>query len=174
MESQESFAGTIQHLIDEKFPGQLIEVVEQLGETTLVVRRERIVDILRFLRDDPQTHFDFLVDVCGVDYLEMGWHERFAVVYHLCSLRDRRRLRVRVPVPEGDPSIDSIVELWPAANWAEREVFDLFGIRFKGHPDLRRILNPDDFEGHPLRKDFPLQGIGYREKFERIERGQAQ
>ncbi|MBI3978271.1 MAG: NADH-quinone oxidoreductase subunit C [Chloroflexi bacterium] len=131
------------------------------GELTLVVRREGLVEVCRWLRDDPAMAFDRLSDLTGVDYLTYPrppQGERFAVVYHLHSLRTGRRLRLRVPVAAGDSVVPSVVEIWPTADWHERETFDLFGIRFDGHPDLRRILLPDDWQGHPLRKDVPIGG----------------
>ena len=124
------------------------------GEQTLVVAREGILAVLRFLRDDPELAFDYLADLTAVDHLPRD--PRFDVVYHLKSLPRNERLRVKAGVPVEDPEIDSVVEVWPGANWLEREVFDLFGIRFRNHPDLRRILMPDEWEGHPLRKDFPM------------------
>ena len=116
----------------------------------------RNVEILTFLRDDPEQHFDLLADVTAVDYGAGGPLE---VVYQLWSIPHRRALRVKCELPLDALQIDSVVVLWNAANWLEREVFDLFGIRFDGHPDLRRILMPENYaEGHPLRKDFPLRG----------------
>ena len=100
--------------------------------------------------------------------------ERFAVVYHLYSMKHGHRLRVKAFIPETSAAIDSVAGIYPAADWAERETYDQYGIRFTGHPDLRRILNPDDFTGHPLRKDFPVEGIGYRDQFEKIVRTRAQ
>jgi NADH-quinone oxidoreductase subunit C len=134
---------------------------------TVEVRRDRILEVLRLLRDAPESACDCLLDVCGVDYLDRGTPERFAVVYHLFSFPRRHLIRVRAYVPESDPEIDSAAALWPAADWAEREVFDMYGIRFRGHPRLCRILNPDTFEGHPLRKDYPLRGRGERDRFPR-------
>jgi|Deesub1362B_J571_1020462.scaffolds.fasta_scaffold04436_4 NADH-quinone oxidoreductase subunit C len=160
--------------IREKFGDAVLETSDALGEAAVSVRRDVIVDLLKFLREDPDLAFDFLMDLCGVDYLEMGGFERFAVVYHLYSLKHNHRVRVKAFVPENDPRIDSVTELWAAANWAEREVYDMYGIEFNNHPDMRRILCPDDFVGNPLRKDFPLQGIGYRESFEKIDRESAQ
>lgn len=133
----------------------LIEVIEFRGETTLVVRKEALLDTMRLLRDDPALQFDRLADVTAVDYLNLGREPRFAAVYHLMSRRSYARLRVRAQIPENDPVIDSVTPLYPAANWLEREVYDMFGIQFAGHPDPTRILMPDDWEGYPLRKDFP-------------------
>ena len=156
------------------FPDQILDVREDLGETTISVKRDRIGEILRFLKEDEELKFEMFIDLCGVDYLEMEALERFAVVYHLYSMDYNRRIRIKAFIPEGDEKIDSVVSLWAGANWAEREVFDMFGITFTNHPDPRRILCPDNFEGHPLKKDFPLEGIGYRENFLKITRENAQ
>lgn len=127
---------------------------ETRGQTVVRVPRDAIVPVLRALRDDPATRFDRLVDVTAVDYL--GRQPRFEVVYELHALAHGHRLRVKAGVPEEDPRIATVSGLWRAALWAEREVYDLFGIRFDGHPDLRRILLYPEFEGHPLRKDYEL------------------
>jgi NADH-quinone oxidoreductase subunit C len=124
---------------------------------------------MRFLRDDASTRFAMLADVTALDLLKHPeaekWPERFAVVYHLYSLEHNARLRVKAYVPEEPCETPSVVELWPAANWGEREAYDMYGIRFVGHPDLRRILMPDAYEGYPLRKDYPLKGRGERDNF---------
>jgi NADH-quinone oxidoreductase subunit C len=144
--------------------GDALESVEVArGEVTAVVRHDRLPGSLRALRDRPELHFDVLVDLCGVDYSTYGGGPRegprFAVVYHLLSLPNNCRLRVRVFAPDDAfPVVPSAVDLWPCANWYEREAFDLFGIMFPGHPDLRRILTDYGFVGHPFRKDFPLSG----------------
>ncbi|HEX5504645.1 MAG TPA: NADH-quinone oxidoreductase subunit C [Thermomicrobiales bacterium] len=134
----------------------LLEAVVFRGETTLVVAKERVLDALASLRDDPALGYDRLADLTAVDYLDLGRGPRFAVVYHLMSRQTYRRLRLRAPVPEDEPFIASAVGLYPAANFLEREVYDMFGIGFVGHPNLTRILMPEDWVGHPLRKDFPL------------------
>ncbi|HPN35139.1 MAG TPA: NADH-quinone oxidoreductase subunit C [bacterium] len=164
----------LQKRIESRFPGSAWQPQESSGVGTLVAERSAIVEVLRFLRDDPDLAFDFLMDLFGVDYLEMEATERFAVIYQLYSMKHGHRLRVKAFIPETSPAIDSVAEIYPAANWAERETYDQYGIRFNGHPDLRRILNPDDFTGHPLRKDFPVEGIGYRDQFEKITRTRAQ
>jgi NADH-quinone oxidoreductase subunit C len=145
------------------FGEALIETIAFRGETTLVVGRERIREILAFLRQGPATGFDRLSDLTAVDYLDLGGalpdhpaNARFAVVYHLMSRSNLARLRVRALVPEDEPWIDTVVDLFPSANWLEREVFDLFGIAFRGHPDPKRIMMPEDWDGHPLRKDYPI------------------
>jgi NADH-quinone oxidoreductase subunit C len=124
-------------------------------ELTITVAREDIVNVLTRLRDDPKCLFEVLIDICGVDYPERT--ERFDVVYHLLSPRLNQRLRVKITTNEATP-VASVNDVFPAANWYEREAYDLFGIRFAGHPDLRRILTDYGFQGYPLRKDFPLTG----------------
>jgi NADH-quinone oxidoreductase subunit C len=124
------------------------------GQAVVIVPRERLADGLRALSDDPALRFDRLSDVTAVDYFPQ--EPRFAVVYQLHSLVHGHRLRLKVPVPGDDPEVASAVPLWWSALWAEREVWDMFGIRFRGHPDLRRILLYPEFQGHPLRKDYPV------------------
>ncbi|UCF79848.1 MAG: NADH-quinone oxidoreductase subunit C [Candidatus Eiseniibacteriota bacterium] len=132
----------------------VVETHESLGEVTVVLAREALVDAAKLLRDDPELGFDFLSDLCGVDW--PGRRDRFEVVYHLYSIKHTARLRLKVRLTEDDTSLPSVSGIWPTANWHEREAFDMYGIVFLGHPDLRRILNPDDFEGFPFRKDFPI------------------
>jgi NADH-quinone oxidoreductase subunit C len=124
------------------------------GQAVIVLPRDGMLDAFRRLRDDADLAFDFLTDLTCVDY--NGREPRFEVIYQLTSLRHRHRLRVKVPVSESSAAVPSVAALWRSANWAEREVYDLFGITFTGHPDLRRILMYPEFEGHPLRKDYPL------------------
>jgi NADH-quinone oxidoreductase subunit C len=136
-------------------PDAVASTHARLGDATAVVAAARLVDVMRFLRDDKALAFDMLSDVCAVDYLPRK--PRFEVVYHLYSVAKNHRLRVKVMVDEDAAHVPSAVGLWPSANWMEREVWDLYGIRFDGHPDLRRILLYDEFEGHPLRKDYPKE-----------------
>ncbi len=124
-----------------------------MGDEIVLVDRARVVDVLTLLRDHDDAKMDMLTDLTVVDYL--GQSPRFEVVYQLYSTSLRHRLRVKAGVPEDDPTIASVAHLWLAANWAEREAWDLYGVRFTGHPDLRRILMYDAFVGHPLRKDYP-------------------
>ena len=145
--------------------GRDFQVHTHVGELTLVIARADMLAVMLLLRDDYNLHFEQLLDVCGLDYQSYGdgesaWQgKRFAVVYHLLSLSKNQRLRVRVFAEEDDfPVVDSVIAIWPSANWFEREAFDLFGILFEGHPDLRRILTDYGFIGHPFRKDFPLSG----------------
>ncbi len=138
-------------------------VTTALGEVTAVVRADRWVEAMRTLRDRPDLRFELMIDLCGVDYSTYGngAHEgpRFAVVCHLLSLANNRRLRVRAFADDDEfPVLASLVDVWPAANWFEREAFDLYGVMFTGHPDLRRLLTDYGFVGHPFRKDFPLTG----------------
>ena len=138
-------------------------VTVALGEVTAIVPAAQLSDTMRALRDRPELRFEMLIDACGVDYSTYGdgaWTgARFAVVYHLLSLSHNHRLRVRVFADDdGFPILPSVVDTWPAANWFEREAFDLYGIVFDGHPDLRRLLTDYGFVGHPFRKDFPLSG----------------
>ncbi len=132
------------------------------GEITMVLRREQLLETARILRDDPRFAFEQLIDLAGVDYLGYGESElegpRFAVVYHLLSITHNRRLRLRVFLDTEAPMVSSVVSIWNAADWYEREAFDLFGFIFDGHRDLRRILTDYGFVGHPFRKDFPLIG----------------
>jgi NADH-quinone oxidoreductase subunit C len=135
----------------------LLEVKAWRNETTVILAPQDLPQVCRFLRDDPDLAFDFLSDVTGVDRLMLpDPSPRFEVVYHIYSLQYRRRLRLKVRVDDGQ-AVPTLTELWPTANWHEREVYDLFGVVFDGHPDLRRILLPDDWEGHPLRKDYPVE-----------------
>ena len=141
----------------------LKDVSIALGEVTAVVPHDRLRDALRALRDRTELRFEILADLCGVDYSTYGGEgrdgPRFAVVYHLLSLAHNWRLRVRCFAPDDEfPVVGSVVDIWPCANWFEREAFDLFGIMFPGHPDLRRILTDYGFVGHPFRKEFPISG----------------
>ncbi len=136
-----------------RFPQSVLESSEFRGDLTVMVKREDIVSVCTYLRDDPDLSFDYLSDLTAVDRL--GRKPRFDVVYHLYSISRNHRVRLKVGIDE-DQSISSVTSVYGGANWLEREVFDLFGVNFENHPDLRRILMPDDWEGHPLRKDFPL------------------
>lgn len=132
------------------------EVIAFRGETTVIVPGEHLRRAAEYLSTEPSLGFSFLADITTVDRFPI--EPRFEVNYHLVSLDRRDRLRLKVRVSGGDPVVPSVISVWPTANWHERENFDLFGIRFAGHPDLRRILMPDDWEGYPLRKDYPVEG----------------
>ena len=125
------------------------------GDQTITVQKNVLVNLFKFLRDNPALDFNFLMDLTAVDYLNRK-DNRFEVVYHFYSLKHNDRLRVKVPVSEEDCAIDSVSSLWKTANWYEREVWDLYGIKFNDHPDMRRILLYEEFKGHPLRKDYPI------------------
>ncbi|RII30902.1 MAG: NADH-quinone oxidoreductase subunit C [Geobacter sp.] len=141
----------------EKFAASIIEVVEFRGEVTVTVKKSDIIPVLSFLKQSLQ--YNLLTDVTAVDYLGKK-EDRFMMVYQLYSIPVKDRLRIKTAVSEADCRIPSATQVWQTANWLEREVYDLFGIIFENHPDLRRILMADDWEGHPLRKDYPLQGPG--------------
>lgn len=158
--------------ISSKLAGVELSVVEEvqatvaLGELTIEVSKENLVQICQFLRDDQELAFDTVIDICGVDYssyegpaeTSRNSKTRYASVYHLLSVKNNHRIRVRTWLEDDFPVVDSVVGIWSAANWFERESFDLLGIIYTGHPDLRRILTDYGFIGHPLRKDFPLVG----------------
>lgn len=177
-------------LVKKQFPDRTFYATEYRGETTLVVQVRDMHEVLRFLRDDSACDYDLLSDICGIDYLDYpagpetgGPLGRFGVVYNLVSIPHNRRLLVKLYL---DPSIDThgdehdpalhlptVTEIWPGAEWMEREVFDMFGIRFDGHPDLRRILLWESYPAHPLRKDYPVSGRGEREDYRIIDRDSA-
>ena len=141
--------------LQQRFGSAILAQHAAHGDDTLVVQRAAWRDIMRFLRDDPDLRYDFLMDLTAVDHLVMGRTPRYEVVAHLYSLPHNQRVRLKAPVPDDDARIDSLMPVWEGANWFEREVYDMFGITFDGHPDLRRILLYQGFEGHPLRKDYP-------------------
>jgi NADH-quinone oxidoreductase subunit C len=141
--------------IKEKLGGKALAVLRAQGDDVLMLEAAGLRDSFRSLKEDPRFQFDFLSDITAVDYWKKR-EPRFELVYQLVSLPRQARLRVRVPISESEPEVDSLTPLWPGANFLEREVWDLFGIRFKDHPDLRRILLYDEFQGHPLRKDYPV------------------
>ena len=157
---------TLADILPDLLGSSLISCHKGFGEITCEVKAENIVDTCKVLRDSPQTHFDILIDLCAVDYSDYGkeggdaWGgDRYAVVYHLLSTTHNTRIRLRAHLPdEQSLMIPSVIDVWGAADWFEREAFDLFGIIFIGHPDLRRLLTDYGFIGHPFRKDFPLSG----------------
>lgn len=181
-------------VVRQRFPGVRFLATEFRGQTTLVVPRAHLHEVMRFLRDDAACAYEFLSDVVGIDYMNYPRPSmasgdgtlvggRFAVVYLLVSYTHNRRLAVKVTLEpsidtggiEPDPALHlpSVCDVWPGAEWPEREVFDMFGIRFDGHPDLRRILLWEDYPAHPLRKDYPLEGRGERESYRVIDRDSA-
>ena len=138
-------------------PDPVLATDEFRGELTIVVDKSSLPACALLLRDSPDLAFDSLRDVCGVDYSRRP--DRFEVVYHLYSLKHNHRVRLKVRVDEADLRVPTVSDIWPAANWSERETFDMYGIEFDGHPDMRRIYMPPEFEYYPLRKDFPLMGV---------------
>lgn len=156
MELQEAEKNPVVHKLREWDAAAVSGVVEFRGEITVVVPQAHLVRAAEFLSTGPSLHFSFLSDITPVDRFPL--EPRFEINYHLLSLDRRERLRLRVWIGGTNPVVDSVTSVWPTANWHEREAFDLFGIRFAGHPDLKRILMPDDWEGHPLRKDYPTEG----------------
>ncbi|MDH3513953.1 MAG: NADH-quinone oxidoreductase subunit C [Gammaproteobacteria bacterium] len=161
-DSNQDLAAQVQKMFGEAITGVYVST----GQLALEVRRDDILPVCTQLRDDPALAFTQLVDLCGVDYLDYGKESpagprsgpRFAVAYHLLSLKHNRRIRLRAWLDDEMPLIASVTDIWNSANWYEREAFDLFGIVFEGHPDLRRILTDYGFVGYPFRKDFPLIG----------------
>ncbi|MBT8491296.1 MAG: NADH-quinone oxidoreductase subunit C [Deltaproteobacteria bacterium] len=138
--------------------GQCIIEIESFNtEVTLIVDRRSILTVCDFLKNDPRFLFDFLSDCCGVDRFPES--PRYWVVYHIYSIAHNHRVSIKASLDDAKPVIDSVVSIWQSADWMERECYDMFGIEFRNHPDMRRILMPDDFQGFPLRKDFPLEGL---------------
>lgn len=164
---QESLS--IAERIKELFPEDVYEIKVFRGQVSVTVGSERVKEILQWLKENQG--FNHLQDLCGVDYLPEK--PRFEVVYNLFSIPRQLHIRVRAKVGEESPEVDSVTDLWVGANWHERECFDMFGIRFRGHPELRRILMPEDWDGYPLRKDYPTRGRelwrGFREILESRE-----
>jgi NADH-quinone oxidoreductase subunit C len=156
MESQEADKNPVVHKLREWDAQAVAEVLEFRGETTVVVPREHLRRATEYLSSEPSLHFSFLSDITTLDRFPL--EPRFEVNYHLLSIDRRERLRLKVRLAGADCVVPSVTSVWPTANWHERENYDLFGIRFDGHPDLRRILMPDDWEGYPLRKDYPVEG----------------
>ncbi|AOK53326.1 NADH dehydrogenase [Burkholderia stagnalis] len=154
---------TLKANLEAALGARVVSLTEAIGELTLVVKASDYLEVAKTLRDDRTLGFEQLIDLCGIDYQTYGDGAydgpRFAAVSHLLSVTNNWRLRVRVFAPDDDlPIVPSVVDLWTSANWYEREAFDLYGIVFEGHPDLRRILTDYGFIGHPFRKDFPVSG----------------
>jgi NADH-quinone oxidoreductase subunit C len=156
VEPQENEKSPVVHKLREWNPQIIEEVIEFAGETTVVVHRKHLVRTAEFLASEPSLRFSFLSDITAVDRFPL--EPRFEVNYELLSIDNRQRLRVKVRLSGADAVAPTVTPVWPTANWHERESYDLMGIRFEGHPELSRILMPDDWEGHPLRKDYPVEG----------------
>ncbi|MCJ7746120.1 MAG: NADH-quinone oxidoreductase subunit C [Desulfobacterales bacterium] len=148
--------------LQEKFPASVLEVTTFRGEVNVTVEKKDIYEICKFLYSDPDLEYHMLTDLCGVDYFPQA--PRFEVVYLLYSFKNNHRLRLKTKVGEGE-SVLSVESIWKVANWYEREAYDLLGITFENHPDLRRIMLWDGYEGHPLRKDFPVEGPDFDKPF---------
>jgi NADH-quinone oxidoreductase subunit C len=148
--------GELTTLLKKEFPDDVTDFHAHRDDETVVIKRDALEAVCRFLRDDTRCSFEIMMDLTAVDRLEMNETPRFEMVYHFKSLTHAQRLRLKVRLTEDDCKIASIHHLWKAVDWYERECFDMFGIVFEGHPDLRRILMYDEFEGHPLRKDYPI------------------
>ncbi len=147
--------GNLHIQLKERFPDAVLETHAHKGDETALVKRESLLAIAQLLKTDPLFDMNVLMDLAGVDGLDLKWKPRFQVVYHFYSLALNHRLRLKVAVEEKDAVVPTLTGLWPSANWFEREVWDMFGIRFEGHPDPRRILMYEQFQGHALRKDYP-------------------
>ncbi len=143
--------------LNARFGERNIDSSEFRDELTVVIPREIVVDVCRFMKEDGELQFDLLADLCGIDMYTPV--KRFGVVYNLYSLKKKHRVRLKTFVEEEDPKLPTVTTVWGTANWHERETYDMFGIVFEGHPDLRRVYMPEEFEHFPLRKDFPLMGI---------------
>lgn len=164
----ESKSALLLKLLHEKLPNHIISSEVNLGDAVVRIRREGMVDFFRLLKLDSQLSFEMFLNVTAVDWMDER-DARFEVVYHLLSLKHRSRLRIKIDADEDKPEVDSLVSLWPGANFMEREVWDMYGIKFAGHPDLRRILMYEEFKGYPLRKDYPVQGKQPRVKLRHPE-----
>ena len=152
---------TPRQIIQEKFSQEVIETHDFRGDETVIIRASGLRPIVQFLKETPEMDFNFLMDLTAVDYLfyaggSMPKQWRFEAVYHFYSLKHNHRIRLKVALDEKNPEVDSLSDLWDSADWYEREVWDMFGIRFKGHPNLKRILMYEEFQGHALRKDYPF------------------
>jgi len=143
-------------LLKEKFPDAIEEVAYFSGEVTARIRKDRLIEVCTFLKDESRARLDLLSDLSALDFPKETL--RFEINYHLYSIAHRHRIRIKIRVADGE-SVPTVSEIWATANWHEREAFDLLGIAFSGHPDLTRILLPDDWKGHPLRKEYPLEGF---------------
>lgn len=164
-----SLAKLIRAKLGDRIPPTDISIEESDDRVTIIVGKEHLHRLMEILRTEDELKFDFLQDMCGVDCLGKNAPERYMVVYHLFSYATKNAIRVKAYVSEENMEVDSVADIWPAANWAEREAFDMFGIKFRNHPNMKRILLPDEFPNYPLRKDYPLQGKGERMNFTRVE-----
>tara|TARA_B100000745_G_scaffold61421_1_gene36255 strand:+ start:43 stop:561 length:519 start_codon:yes stop_codon:yes gene_type:complete len=154
--------------IENQFSNSILDTTKFAGEDIIHIKGSSNLDILKLFKNNE---FNFLADMTAIDNLTLGGFERFSVVYHLLSHETKERVTIKAYVPEDEPKLPSAESLWKTADWQEREIYDLFGILFKGHPNLIRIMNPDDYNGHPLRKDYPRLGRKERDDFPVVKRG---
>ena len=154
--------------IENEFSNSILDTTKFAGEDIIHIKGSSNLDILKLFKNNE---FNFLADMTAIDNLTLGGFERFSVVYHLLSHETKERVAIKAYVPEDEPVLPSAESLWKTADWQEREIYDLFGILFKGHPNLIRIMNPDDYNGHPLRKDYPRLGRKERDDFPVVKRG---
>ena len=154
--------------IQDKFSDSTLDTTKFAGENIIHIKGSSNLNILKLFKNNG---FNFLADMTAIDNLTLGGFERFSVVYHLLSHETKERVTIKAYVPENQPELPSAESLWKTADWQEREIYDLFGISFKGHPNLVRIMNPDDYKGHPLRKDYPRLGMKERDDFPVVKRG---
>ena len=145
----------IVEILKRQYAEAIIDTYQNFGDLTIIVEKQHILHVCQFIKEHSELQFNFLMDLTCVDYL--GKENRFEVVYHLYSLKNRKKMRLKITVGEEDLEVQSLVTIWEGANWYEREAWDMFGIKFKGHPDLKRILMYEGFDGHPLRKDYPYK-----------------
>jgi len=154
--------------IENKFSNSILDTTKFAGEDIIHIKGSSNLDVLKLFKNNE---FNFLADMTAIDNLTLGGFERFSVVYHLLSHETKERVTIKAYVPENQPELPSAESLWKTADWQEREIYDLFGISFIGHPNLVRIMNPDDYKGHPLRKDYPRLGMKERDDFPVVKRG---
>jgi len=166
---QEKQTGNQEHTallkLKEKFPEEILSVYKFRGDTTVLIKKDNLIEVMQFLRDEPSLQYNQLSSISAIDYLKLSQKERFGIIYHLQSYKYNNRIAIKVLISDDYASIESLYGLWKTADWQEREIYDLFGITFLNHPNLIRIFLPEDFEGHPLRKDYPLKGRNERKKF---------
>ena len=151
-------------LLKGKFPEAVLKIEEFRGETSITVAAQNIREVMTFLKESESFNYDLLLDLAGVDFAGQAPSPRFMIAYLLHSTKFNNKLRIKIRVAE-DGALDTVSDIWKAANWLEREVYDMFGIKFNSHPDLKRILLTEDFVGYPLRKDFPLEGRNFDQPF---------
>jgi NADH-quinone oxidoreductase subunit C len=151
--------------LQEKFPHTIIAIEQFRKDITILIKNEHLLEIMQFLHNEPSLHYDHLSSINAVDYLNLPETERYGIIYNLLSYKYNNRITIRILLPEENPTIESMYSIWKTADWQEREIYDLLGITFQNHPNLKRIFLPNEYKGHPLRKDYPLKGYGERDKY---------